>query len=334
MNRQLYQSTPPIDVPNPILVYSADGIAAQFNGTSTSFDLTRAGYQIPAGQLDGDGANLIVNIGGVIQKPGAAYSVSPKMGRIVFTEAPPAGVTCNIRVVSSEDESATLDVIVLTSSTPFDGAGSTFLLNPVIPTVSANNTFVFLGGTEQNPFGNLQISPSYYISNDPKNLVYLSNGPIEGTVYDYRSFVSGAKYRAFGIQAFFVNSADDISGAFDGARVAFPVEVGGDPVDPSVVNGDNMFVSLGGVMQLPADDPNTPVDDLSYTFSTIGGVPTITFVSPPAIGTSSNIRIFTSSRYITCPLPDALTTGTLRVGPGVDTNADGQITHIDPGVIS
>jgi hypothetical protein len=111
------------------------------------------------------------------------------------------------------------------------------------------------------------------------------------------------------------------------------VEVGGIPVDPSVVNGDNMFVSLGGVMQLPADDPTTPIDDLSYTFSTINGIPTITFVSPPGVGTTSNIRIFTSSRYITCPLPDALTTGTLKVGPGVDTNAQGQITHIDPGLI-
>jgi len=333
MNRQLYQSTPPIDIPSPILVFSTDSIAAQFNGVRASFDLTRSGYQIPEGQLDADGANLIVNVGGVIQKPGSAYSVSPTLGRILFTEAPPAGAVCNIRVISSEDGSATLDTIILTSSTAFDGAISSFPLSPVVPTVSANNTFVFLGGTEQNPFGNLQISPSYYISNDSENLVYLSAGPLAGTTYDYRSFVSGTKYRTFGIQAFFVNSADDISGAFDGARVAFPVEVGGIPVDPSVVNGDNMFVSLGGVMQLPADDPTTPIDDLSYTFSTINGIPTITFVSPPGVGTTSNIRIFTSSRYITCPLPDALTTGTLKVGPGVDTNAQGQITHIDPGLI-
>jgi len=332
-NRQLYQSTPPVGVPSPILVFSVDSISALFDGARTTFSLTRSGYQIPAGQLDAGGINLIVNLGGVIQAPGLAYTISIPLAQIQFSEPPLAGTTCNIRLISSEDQNQTLEVVTLSSGTPFDGATSTFPLSPVVPTVAANNTFVFLGGTEQNPFGAAQNQPSYFITPDYANLVYLSAGPNAGTVYDYRSIVAGSLYRPFGVNAFYVNSADDISGLFDGARTAFPIEVGGVPVDPTVVNADNMFVSLGGVMQLPADDPSTPADELSYTFSTVGGIPTLTFDSAPDIGTTCNIRIFTSSRYITCPLPEALTSGTLKVGPGVTSDADGQITSIDAGLI-
>jgi len=333
MNRQVYQSTAPVPMPNPILVFSTDSISAQFNNTRTVFNLTRSGYQIPPDQLDANGANLIVNIGGVIQKPGFSYTVKISTSQIIFSEAPPTGATSNIRVISSEDENETLQAITLTSATSFNGANSSFLLTPIVPTVDANNTFIFLSGIEQNPLGASQINPSYYISPDATTLVYLSSGPATGTTFDYRAFVSGSKYRLFGIEAFFVNSADDISGQFDGAKTSFAVTVGGVAVDPGVVNGDNMFVSLGGVMQLPADDPATPPNELAYIFSVITGIPTITFVSPPALGTTSNIRIFTSSRYITCPLPGPLTDGILHVGPGVQADVDGQIINIDPGII-
>ena len=333
MNRQVYQSTAPVSIPNPILVYSADSVSSLFDGVRTVFDLTRSGYQIPSGQLDDDGANIIVNLGGVVQKPGSSYTISTSLSQIVFSEAPPAGTTSNFRVISSEDDNQTLDVITLNSTVAFNGANSSFPLAPVVPTVSANNTFVFLSGIEQNPQGPTQIDPSYYLSLDSTTLVYLSFGPDAGTTYDYRSFVSGSTYRSFGIDAFFVNSADDISGQFDGAKVSFAVTVDGVPVDPGIVNSDNMFVSLGGIIQIPVDDSTTPVNELAYDFTTVNGVPTITFVSPPSFGTTSNIRIFTSTRYITCPLPEALTTGNLVVGPGVTTNGQGQIIHIDPGLI-
>lgn len=333
-NRQLYQSTAPVNVPNPILVYSADSVSSLFDGSRTVFDLTRSGYQIPSGQLDANGSNIIVNLGGVVQKPGSSYTVSTSLSQIVFSEAPPAGTTSNFRIISSEDNNQTLEVVILSSTVPFDGSTSSFPLTPIVPTVSANNTFVFLSGTEQTPQGPTQINPSYYLSLDSTTLVYLSFGPPAGTTYDYRSFVSGSIYRSFDIDAFYVNSADDISGQFDGAKVSFAVTVGGIPVDPGVVNSDNMFVSLGGVIQIPFDDSSTPFNELAYSFAVVNGIPTITFVTPPSLGTSSNIRIFTSSRYITCPLPDALTNGNLKVGPGVNTNAEGQIIHIDPGIIS
>ena len=325
-----------MNVPNPILVYSADSISSLFDGSRTTFDLRRSGYQIPSGQLDTNGSNIIVNLGGVVQKPGASYSytVNTSQSQITFTEAPPAGTTSNFRIISSEDNNQTLEVITLSSVVPFDGTNSSFPLTPVVPTVSANNTFVFLSGTEQNPQSPSQIDPSYYLSSDSTTLVYLSFGPPAGTTYDYRSFVSGSSYRSFGIDAFYVNSADDISGQFDGAKVSFAVTVNGIPVDPGVVNSDNMFVSLGGVIQIPVDDSSTPLDELAYDFAVVNGIPTITFVTSPLLGTSCNIRIFTSSRYITCPLPDALTNGDLKLGPGINTNAEGQIIQIDPGLIS
>jgi hypothetical protein len=333
-NRQIYQSTAPVNVPNPILVYSADSISSLFDGIRTTFDLTRAGYQIPTGQLDENGSNIIVNLGGVVQKPGFSYSIDVSQSQIKFTEAPPAKTTSDFRVISSEDDNQTLEVITLSSAVPFDGSTSSFPLTPVIPTVSANNTFVFLGGTEQNPQSSSQVNPSYYLSLDSTTLVYLSSGPQVDTTSDYRSFVSGSAYRSFGIDAFFVNSADDISLQFDGAKVSFEVTVEGIPVDPGVVNGENMFVSLGGVIQIPVNDPSTTFNELAYTFTPLNGIPTITFVTPPLRGTSCNIRIFTSSRYITCPLPDALTNGDLKVGPGIGTNAEGQIVSIDTGLIS
>jgi hypothetical protein len=332
-DRMVYASTAPSIMPNPILVYSTDFISSLFNGVTVTFDLMRAGYLIPSGQLDADGMNLIVNLGGVIQKPGVAYRVSTSTSQIIFSEPPLSGTAVNIRVISSEDSEQTLEVISLTSSPGFDGSASSFALSPIVPTASAQNTFVFLGGTVQNPLGSSQINPSYYMSNDSATLVYLSSGPPQNTVYDYRTFVSGLRYRTFGIMSFFVNSADDISSQFDGVKTSFAVLVSGLSVDPNVVNGDNMFVTLAGVMQIPSDDPPTPPNELSYTFSTISGVTTITFVTPPATGSTSNIRIFTSTRFITCPLPEALTDDTLKQGPGVTTDAAGSIVNIDPGII-
>ena len=74
-----------------------DDISSQFNGTSTTFTLLRAGDAfIPAGSS----ANLIVSIGGVIQKPAADYFIVTNGGvntnEITFTTPPTSGTTCFI----------------------------------------------------------------------------------------------------------------------------------------------------------------------------------------------------------------------------------------------
>jgi hypothetical protein len=49
-----------------------------------------------------------------------------------------------------------------------------------------------------------------------------------------------------------------------------------------------------------------------------------------------NIRVITGigNEFITCPLPPNLLDQTLRSGPGIVTNADGQIIDIDSGLIN
>jgi hypothetical protein len=74
-----------------------DSIESQFNGSTTDFTLRIAGTAfIPAGSS----ANLIISIGGVIQKPGADFTIVTFAGAntstIRFTTAPPTGVSCFI----------------------------------------------------------------------------------------------------------------------------------------------------------------------------------------------------------------------------------------------
>ena len=79
---------------NSIIV---DDISSQFNGTLTDFALLRAGAAfIPAGSS----ANLIVSLGGVIQKPGTDYFIVTSGGEntntIRFTTAPLSGTSAFI----------------------------------------------------------------------------------------------------------------------------------------------------------------------------------------------------------------------------------------------
>ena len=74
-----------------------DDISSQFNGTLTDFGLLRAGAAfIPAGSS----ANLIVSLGGVIQKPGTDYFIVQSSGSntntIKFTTAPLSGTSAFI----------------------------------------------------------------------------------------------------------------------------------------------------------------------------------------------------------------------------------------------
>lgn len=64
-----------------------DSIASQFNGTTTSFTLKVGGNNTIAGTPQ----NLIIAIGGVIQEPNVAYTLSAST--ITFTSAPPTNAT-------------------------------------------------------------------------------------------------------------------------------------------------------------------------------------------------------------------------------------------------
>jgi hypothetical protein len=96
-----FTSPPPIGtqfsgrlfVPNGQSFQQLDDISSQFNGVNTSFGL-RVGGQIynPASP-----ASLFVAVGGILQTPNLAYSLSGS--NIVFSSAPPAGATFNGQVL-------------------------------------------------------------------------------------------------------------------------------------------------------------------------------------------------------------------------------------------
>jgi hypothetical protein len=152
---------------------------------------------------------------------------------------------------------------------------------------------------------------------------------------DVRGILSGSRYRNAGISTVFVSSVDDISDLFNNTQTTFPLVIDGVPLDPTKVNAQNMFVSLGGVMQIPVAQTGDPLAGLAYTvgLNSITKVLEITFAVPPLSGTTCNIRVIASDEYLTCPLPPGLTNTTLQDGPGIIVNDQNQIIQIDPGLI-
>ena len=118
-------------------------------------------------------------------------------------------------------------------------------------------------------------------------------------------------------------------------RSTFELEIDGVPLDPTKVNSQNMFVSLGGVMQIPVAQTGNPLAGLAYTVAVnvISKVLEITFATPPAIGTTCNIRVIASDEFLTCPIPESLLNTTLEDGPGIIVNDKNQIIGIDTGLI-
>jgi hypothetical protein len=96
-----------------------------------------------------------------------------------------------------------------------------------------------------------------------------------------------------------------------------------------------MFVSLGGVMQIPVEQTGNPLAGLAYTvgLNTVTKKLEITFATPPLVNTTCNIRVITSDEYLTCPLPPELLNTTVEIGPGLTVNNQNQIIAIDSGLI-
>jgi len=110
----------------------------------------------------------------------------------------------------------------------------------------------------------------------------------------------------------------------------------GVPLNPFIVNSENIFVNLGGVMQIPKHLLPTPVIDIAYEVRVNPQSQTleIVFATGPLFGTSCNIRVISQEELITCPLPEQLLSNTLKVGPGVETSPTGELIGIDPGIIN
>jgi hypothetical protein len=339
-DRQVYKSADPVVLPNPVLVYSTDDISDQFDGVRQVFTLTRGTFAIPTSQLSTYG--VFVFLGGVVQKPAEAYVIQGESAglttpQIVFSEAPPEGTSCDIRIVTTDDENQTLEVIPFALGPAFDGIQTTFTVNPSIPSLTNLNSFLFLGGVEQNPAGVNQTSSAYTIdyTAGASTLSFIGGSPQADTTLDMRGILSGERYRNASVSTVFVSSADDIAPLFNNTRTTFPLVINGIPLDPNKVNAQNMFVSLGGVMQIPVAQAGNPLAGLAYTVSINSStkVLEITFAVPPAPGTTCNIRVITSDEFLTCPIPPELLDTALQDGPGIIVNSQNQIIEIDSGLI-
>lgn len=346
-NDRVSRSTPlPIDnYPAPVLVYSADDISAQFDGTTTTFELKHGGIPIPISQLIENA--MFVTLGGVMQIPGVAYTLAESGGvilpAITFSGAPLAGTSCDIRIVTSDDDRRTLEVLSYSASPAFDGTTSTFTLSPASSGITNENSFIYLSGVAQTPQGSSHPDPAYTITNSltTTNLSFIGGAPVSELTYDFRAIVSGPRYRSAGTSIVNVISVDDISTQFDNATTSFPlfVTVGGvpQPVNPDLVNAENMFVTLGAVVQIPHNVTGNPLAGNAYTvqINPVTKLLEITFAVAPAFGTSCTIRIVSSEpkNLIICPLPPGLVDVPLISGDGVFSNEQGEIISIDPGLI-
>jgi hypothetical protein len=339
-DRQVYSSPEPVSFPNPVLVYSTDDISGMFDGASTSFPLTRGGYPIPSTQLSDYG--VFVFVGGVAQKFEYSYviqtsSPSGYLPIIQFTEPPPEGASCDIRIVTSDDDNQSVNVVSFTLDPLFDDLQSSFAVSPSGAGLTSSNSFVFLGGIQQYPFGPTQTSSSYLVENPDTNttLSFIGGAPNAGTLSDIRGILPGSQYLNAGVSTVFVSLVDDIAAQFNGTTQTFVLTIDGQPLDPTKVYAQNMFVSLGGVMQIPYAQAGSPSSGLAYTVGVNSATTNmeITFAVAPLANTVCNIRVITSEEFLTCPLPPQLSNASLKIGPGIDTDDKNQITGIDPGLI-
>jgi hypothetical protein len=82
-------------------------------------------------------------------------------------------------------------------------------------------------------------------------------------------------------------SFDDISIDFDSTTTVFTLRYNGSVVNPAIVNSQNVFVSLGGAMQIPG-----------IAYNIINSQ--IVFTEPPATFATCNLRLITNAEFIPC----------------------------------
>lgn len=341
-NDHITRPTPDVidNYPAPVLVYSADDISAQFDGVKTSFDLTRGGLPIPISQLSENA--MFVTVGGVMQIPSSAYTLATVGGVVIptitFSGPPPAGASCDVRIVTSDDGEKTLEVLTYGVGGAYDGVQTSFNLSPAQTPINNINSFVYLSGVAQTPTGSGHPSPGYGITRTPvQTTIGYTSAPPAGVPSDVRAILSGASYRSGGFEAVYVIPIDDISVFFDNTKTSFELLVDNIPVNPALVNAENMFVTLGAVIQIPHNVAGNPLSGNTYTVQVnpVTKILEITFAAPPTTGTSCFIRVVASEpkEFIVCPLPPGVIPQPVVAGDGVSVNEAGEIINIDPGLI-
>lgn len=314
-NQQIYEEQPYVEFPAQVMVYSTDDISPEFNGIKTIFNLTRGGIAIPSSQLLED--SIFVQLGAITQRPGIDYRLV--LDTIQFLRAPETKTSCDVRIVTSDDNSKTLVTVPLTFVEEPDDARSTFTLESAVNIenldINEKNTFVFLGGVCQIPGS----GGSYTLTRiSPTKLSITFTEPLpEKVTVNVRAVCSGSFWETQGKSPVAVHPLDSISGEFSDLtqQKEFALTYQGSPVNPSLVNTYNVLVSLGGVMQLPVE---------SYIVE--NGV--IRFTEAPIPGSTSDIRVITNAEFLPCINSQGFTEGFLSWGPSVILNLINEVSSL------
>ena len=325
--QQIFIDPPLVEFPGQVVAYTTDNISGRFDGSLTSFPLTKGGLEIPSSHIDAN--SMWVQLGGIVQKPNDNYTTSGNS--IVFFAPPLEGVDCDIRVITSEDSSKTLVSVPLTLTEPPNGAKSVFNLASAIDTskldINSGNTIIILGGVSQLPLNSYSISRD---SNSGILQVTFSGELPEGVTVDIRSICSGKYWSTQGIFPVAVYPLDDISPEFYTAgQTSFELTYGGKPVDPSLVNTENLLVSIGGAMQLPLY-VQEGVTKGAYEVSTNAqGKAVIIFQEPPPSGATSDLRVVTNAEFLPCVNGKGQKGGFLKWGPSLVLNVARRIEELE-----
>jgi hypothetical protein len=144
---------------------------------------------------------------------------------------------------------------------------------------------------------------------------------VTNTVCDIRAICSGSFWSKQGIEPVAVYPLDDISSNFvNVGQTTFLLTYGGQPVNPALVNTDNLLVSIGGVMQVPLHTvDNETVGSYNVQLNANNQV-VIVFQDSPVEGCTSDLRLVTNAEFIPCVNGRGETSGFMKWGPSVVIN--------------
>lgn len=327
-NQQIYEEQRFIEYPSQVIVYSADDISTQFNCSQSSFELRRGGSIIPSSQLSEE--SMLVVLGGVVQKPGEDYTVNQSTINFSSGSLLDPDLSCNIRIITSADSYKTL-ITVPFNVLDFDPVQGTTLYakSPLIDIsnieITANNTFVIIGGVEQIPFSDKNEYSSQWsytlerYSTDTIKITFSEPIPL-GVTIDIRSVCTSPYWALRSIYPVTVYSLDSLTQEFNGSKTTFDLKLSGIRINPESVTRDNLIVSLGGAIQAPG-----------YTYDVINGqIVFESYSDAPLPGTAINLRVIANSEFIGCP---GMGTGSFNMvewGPSLvfNPNQGGYITTV------
>jgi hypothetical protein len=295
-----------------------DDISDSFDGVSTSFPLKKSGLPIPSSHLSTN--SVWVQLGGITQIPEVSYRITTNSIEFLG-EAPVKGTTCDIRVVTSEDNEKTLIVVPLyLNPSELNGSSANFMLtSPGIDIsnleITTGNTIVTLGGVEQLPTEAYTIETT---RTEQSVQITFKGAPAESTVVDIRAICSGSFWAKQGIYPVGVYPLDDISPGFSiNGQTTFLLTYQGLPVNPALVNTDNLLVSVGGAMQVPLHIVNNEERGSYSVQLDANNQAVIVFREPPAVGCTSDLRIITNAEFLPCKNSRGETSGFMKWGPSL-----------------